>query len=283
MSCDPAISEPGYNGACYAFCPSGFSPVASGPTCARNCPNGYVTASDINETQLMCLRPHFQREIKPPLLCPPGAERQYGKCLLACPPGTKSHYGLCNPECPKGFVQTQDGLSCQAEFVKRYAIVREACYANETRVDGRRCLGPCDAGTLPLPTNKELCYATIPPSARPFFWTGDPKFKSDVGPLVSKIIFSRTEAPATCDPDFEPLNGACFSACPRGTKALATQCVVDCPQGFASIANQTACARPIIKRTQILTTGQRIVSGTSTVFNAIVLIMIISILSSFLI
>lgn len=247
-SCDTSKSQLGRDGLCYAYCPDGWSPIDNGPTCAKNCPSGFATCTPTSDSTLACAKPSFTREVKPMLSCPADAERQYTTCYLGCPTGTSQVYNLCVPQCPAGFVQTADGLSCQAEYIKRVATVREACYANETRIEGRTCLSPCPAGAVPLPSNIEFCYATVPVNLRPYFWTGDRNFgrgvTDDVGPVVAKVIFPRKHQPAMCDPLFEPLNGNCFSRCPVGSSPLGTECVVNCPSGFKSVNNQSACLRP---------------------------------------
>jgi len=247
-ACDTSKSELGRDGQCYSYCPSGWSSVDSGPLCAKNCPSGFATCTATQNSTLACARPSFSREVKPPLACPAGAERQFSTCYLGCPAGTSQTFNLCVPDCPPGFVQTADGLSCQAEFIKRIATVREACYNNETRIEGRTCLSPCASGTLPLPSNIEFCYSTVPVNLRPYFWTGDRNFgrglQPDVGPVVAKIIFPRKQQAATCEQLYQPLNGNCFSKCPSGSSPLGSECVVNCPTGFRSVRNQSACIRP---------------------------------------
>jgi len=215
------------------------------------------------------------------LHCPPGADRKYDMCLLDCPLGTTKNFDLCVPECPPGFVTTQDGLSCQAEFTKRLATVREACYANETRIAGSICLAPCAAGTVPLKFDSEMCFATLPVNLRPFFWSGQKTFGDDIAPIIAKIVFSRTQAPATCATDFEPTNGQCFSKCPIGSLALGLECVADCPKDFKSVANQSACLRPTRRRQVIVSTLSAIGDAIKKAFFGIVGIMLISFLSSF--
>lgn len=249
-NCNAQNSEVGADGHCYPFCSANYSAVDNGPVCAKNCPPGFISAGSTGTSSLACLKPSFAREIKPNLGCPVGADRQYDKCLLDCPVGTTKKYNLCMPNCPLNFVDTPDGLSCQAEFIKRISTVREACYANETRVSGRICLSPCPSGTVPYGANAELCYSTVPASLWPYFWTGDSSFSNwaSQGPLVSKILFSRTQTSAFCAPGFEPLNGQCYSDCPQGSSPLGAQCVANCPQTFLDTANQSACLRPSYTR-----------------------------------
>ena len=247
-NCDPKKSEVGADGLCYDFCPSGWSSVDNGPKCAKNCPLGFGASGTTQDSNLACIRPAFIRETKPPINCPTGSDRQYDKCLLDCPLGTSKKFNLCVPSCPTNFVETADGLSCQAEFVKRIATVREACYANETRIGGRICLGPCEAGTMALKENSEMCYATVPPALRTLFWNGGSDFNADIGPLISKIIFSRTQTSSTCPNNFESLNGQCFANCPFGSTAVGPHCMADCASDFKSTSNQSACIRPIRNR-----------------------------------
>lgn len=131
--------------------------------------------------------------------------------------------------------------------------MREACYANETRVAGRICLSPCSSGTVPYGANAELCYATVPSALWPFFWTGDKTFSnwSNSGPLISKILTSRSQSDATCAPGYESLNGQCFADCPAGSMPLGPNCVADCPDTFKSVDNQSACLRPSYRRAKI--------------------------------
>jgi len=252
-NCDPKKSQVGDNGLCYRYCPDGWSPIDNGPNCAKNCPSGFIDIGSVPGSDLACIKPAFPREIKPQLNCPFGAERQYDQCLLDCPLGTKKKFNLCIPECPSGFVESSDGLSCQAEFFKRVAVVREACYANETRVSGRFCLSPCPAGTVADSNNSEMCFSTIPINSRPYFWAGDSNFQSDVSSIVSKIIFPREKQSAQCATDFEPLNGQCFSDCPENSQGLGKLCYADCPSNFKAINNQTACLRPTQKRAIVTT------------------------------
>jgi hypothetical protein len=252
-NCNSANSEVGANGLCYQYCKAGWSPVDDGPMCAKDCPAGFAptgsTASTVAAAaSLSCLKPAFQREIKPALSCPPGADRLFDKCLLDCPAGTTKKYNLCLPICPPNFVETRDGLSCQAEFVKRTATVREACYANETRLGGRFCLAPCEAGTVASQENSEMCYAVLPIASRPFFWTGDSNFKANVGPIVSKIISARSQISASCDKNYESINGQCYAKCPKGSTGYSKECFADCPSDFPSVTNQSACIRPTVKR-----------------------------------
>lgn len=249
-NCNSKNSEVGSDGQCYAYCKDGWSPIDNGPFCALNCPEGFATTSVVlgQSSAPACIRPSFVRETKPHLKCPQGADRQYETCILDCPKGTKKHYNLCVPECPPRFVPTPDGLSCQAEFVKRTAIIREACYANETRVGGRFCLGPCDTGTVPLAADSELCYATVPVEYQSFFWTGDPKLRNDAGPVVAKVIFPRTQERSSCLENFEALNGICYADCPTNSTSFYTECLANCPQGFTVTANKTTCLRPVYQR-----------------------------------
>jgi hypothetical protein len=204
----------------------------------------------------------------------------YQKCLLGCPTGTKNNFDLCVPECPPGFVETPDGLSCQAEFVKRSAVVREACYANETRIAGRICLGPCATGTVPLEEDSELCFATVPVGLQQYFWTGTNNFSTEIGPLVAKVIFARSQESVTCLPEYENLNGSCFADCPTGSSALGTQCLASCPSGFLLTNNQTACLRPTKKRAVVQSVGQSIAGIATKIVYVIIAIMLIALLAS---
>jgi len=255
MSCNPKTSQQGSDGKCYKKCPPGYRPINNGPTCAKKCPGGFIE-SDVNVS--VCIKPAAPREMKPFLGCPQGADRMYDKCLLGCPVGTTKKFSLCVPNCPPGFVESKDGLSCQAEFVKRVVTIREACFNNEVRVDGKFCMSPCEYGTVPFIDNSELCYATVPTSLQQYFWSGDPKFVTGISPQISKIIFSRTIGPSTCATNFEPLNGQCFADCPINSKPVGTECLVDCPSGFQTTTNQSACLRPLITRAQVVGLGQEI-------------------------
>lgn len=237
-NCNTKISEAGSDGNCYEFCPSGWSSVDNGPTCAQNCPAGFSASGTTNDI-LSCVRPTFAREIKPFLNCPPGADRQFDKCLLDCPRGSSKKFNLCIPDCPQGFLNAPGGLSCTAEFIKRSSVVREACYENETRIAGRVCLSQCPANTVPDPVNIELCYSVLPDSVRNLFWAGN-------GSLVSKIIFARNQIGATCPKNFTASNGQCFADCPALSGAISKECVASCPPGFQSTDN--SCIRPIKTR-----------------------------------
>ena len=280
-NCNPQKSQLGADGRCYAYCPEGWSPIDNGPFCAQNCPPGYLPTTTGLSSQ-SCLRPSFQREVKPMIQCPAGSDRLYDKCLLGCPVGTTAKFSQCVPDCPSGYVETPDGLSCQAEFFKRTATVREACYANETRIAGRYCLGPCQAGTVPLQDNSEMCYATVPPALARFFWNGGSQFKQQVGPIISKIIFARSQSNAYCNPDFVPLNGQCFAKCPTGSQALSTECLADCPTSFKSVNNQTACLSPVRRRAVVLSALETVGNIFRNVFIAIISIMLIAFVTSLL-
>lgn len=277
-NCNTKNSQLGADGRCYEFCPDGWTPIDNGPVCAQNCPDGFATTT--TEDGQACLRPMFPREIKPFLQCPPGADRMYDKCLLSCPAGTKNNFNLCMPECPPGYVNTQDGLSCQAEFYKRTATVREACYANETRIGGRYCLGPCDAGTVPLEENSEMCYAVLPSAVAQYFWTGNSNLAQKSGPVVSKLIFARTQTTAFCEESFVPLNGSCFATCPTGSKNLNTMCYAECPPGFDDTNNQTACTAPTKPRKVVLSTFDNIGRVLRNIFLGIILIVVLSFITS---
>lgn len=272
-NCNLQNSELGSDGLCYELCRAGFSPVNNGPICAKNCPSGFASIGSVDGANNACIKPNFSREIKPNLACPVGADRQFDKCLLDCPLGTHKKYNLCIPDCPPNFVETLDGLSCQAEFTKRKATIREACYADESRVNGRVCLGPCPVGTVPYGSNAELCYSTVSPALWPYFWTGSQNFKTWTnGALISKVIFSRIQTSATCSEKYEPLNGQCFADCPTLSTALGTQCVADCPSDFRNTSSRSACIRPTYKRKVV-----RSILGSieSTVKNTIIVIMVI--------
>lgn len=249
----------GEDGNCYRPCADGWEPLNNGTLCAKKCPAGYGGTGSVVGSTNACIRPAFERETKPMLDCKPGATRMYDKCLLGCPNGTKAHFNLCVPSCPKGFVESSDGLSCQAEFMKRQAVPREACYANETRIAGRLCLKECEEGMVPLETNPELCYATVPVGIQQYFWTGDPKFQQKPGPLIAKVIFARTIETATCAEEYEALNGICFAKCPLGTSALGTQCLSNCPPEFEFTNNQSACLRPTKPREKIQGLGANLI------------------------
>jgi len=251
-NCTTKNSQLGQDGRCYDFCEDGWAPIDNGPFCAQKCPKGFAPTTTVDGQA--CVRPAFNREIKPFLQCPEGSDRMYDKCLLACPPGTTNNFNLCLPDCPPGYVDTEDKLSCQAEFYKRSATVREACYANETRIGGRYCLGPCDAGTVASEANSEMCYATLPASVAQYFWTGNSTLAEKSGPIVSKLIFARTQSNAYCQDGFVPLNGSCFANCPEGSQNLSTQCVAECPVGFKTSNNQTVCVCPVKRRNVRLST-----------------------------
>ena len=241
------------DGLCYELCPDGWSPLNNGPMCAKNCPQGFAQSASITNSSLSCIRPTFQREVKPLLHCPADSDRQFDVCLLGCPNGTKAKFSLCVPDCPIGFIESPDGQSCQAEFTKRKAIMREACYLNETRVGGRFCLSPCPIGYTPSQENEELCYALLPPGLQQFFWSGDSIIKTNgqPGPILSKIIFQRSLQGATCESDYQAMAGQCFAKCPSNSTALGSECVANCPADFKSNANQTACIRPQAKSNRV--------------------------------
>jgi len=275
-NCDNKKSELGFDGTCYEYCPTGWSPIDHGPICALDCPKGFAPVATTDLNQPACLRPRFVRETKPPLNCPAGADREYDTCYLDCPLGTEKQFNLCIPRCPTGFLETPDGLSCQAEFVKRSATIREACYANETRTAGRFCLAPCPSGTVPLGSNPELCYAALPSNVREFFWTGGDSLKSELGPVVAKVIFARKQANSTCLPNYEPFNGTCYAVCPEGSTALGTECVAECPPLFKLTNNQTACLRPTKERAIVRSIAQSVGFWLTTVGTFILAIIIIS-------
>ena len=281
-NCNNRKAEVGFDGTCYEYCPTGWSPIEHGPICALDCPKGFAPVATTQEEPPSCIRPSFPREIKPPLQCPTGADRQYDTCYLDCPIGTKKNFNLCVPVCPRGFVESPDGLSCQAEFVKRSATVREACFANETRIAGRVCLAPCPSGTLALESNVELCYAELPTIVRQFFWTGNDTLTTEPGPTVAKVIFARTQQNAICLPDFEAFNGTCYADCPIGSTALGSECVANCPGEFEVTANQTACLRPTKKRAVVRTLAQSIGYWITLVGSFIAGIMLISFVLSLL-
>lgn len=277
MSC-PSYAEIGNDGNCYASCLTGWSPLDNGPLCAKNCPAGYFQSGTTPDAQLTCVKPAFQREVKPQLICPSGADRLYDKCLLDCPLGTKKKYSLCMPDCPPNFVTSKDGLSCQAEFIKRVATVREACYSSETRIAGRICLAPCDVGTLPFADNSELCYATVPSNLTQYFWTGSPTFQQNIGPQVAKVVFSRTSIPAVCGPYFDTINGQCYAKCPTGSSELGTECVADCPANFPNVDNKSACIRPTLPRDRIVPLTERIWNVLKYILIAIGLLLLTGLL-----
>lgn len=280
-NCGPN-TQVGADGRCYRNCPTGWSPVDNGPQCALNCPPGYLPSGGTQGSSLYCIRPWFARESKPAIGCPAGADRQYDNCLLDCPVGTTKQFNLCVPACPPGFVESPDGLSCQAELTKRTATVREACYANETRIGGRVCLGPCDAGTQPLADDSEFCYTTLPGPLKQFFWTGDAKLSdATVGPVIAKVIFARSQANATCLQNFESINGQCLATCPTGSTAVGNMCVADCPAGgFKTTPNQTACLRPTKPRQVVTTIGQTIEHVIGRIFFGILVIIGFSFVAS---
>jgi hypothetical protein len=182
------------------------------------------------------------------------------------------------PDCPPNFVTSKDGLSCQAEFIKRVATVREACYANETRIAGRLCLAPCDVGTLPFEDNSELCYATVPNNLTQYFWTGSPTFQQNIGPQVAKVVFSRTVIPATCGPYFDTSNGKCYAKCPDGASELGTECVADCPPDFLNVSNKSACIRPTMPRGQVIPLTERIGRIIKNIFIVIGVFLVLGLL-----
>lgn len=249
----PAVAGPGDcatpntlgpDGKCYAPCPSGYEPIDS-YTCAGTCPSGYLT------TDLSCIRPLFPREIKPYIGCPTGSTRLYDICLLPCgSDAVKAQFELCVPQCPDGFSETADRLSCQAEFARRSATVREACYANETRLNNL-CLSACEMGMVPYELDPELCYRPLPSTLQPFFWngtSGSGNTLTHASPIVSKVITPRARQAATCPQNFDNVNGVCYGECPVGTQAIDTHCAASCPPGFLLSPNKTACVRPVLRR-----------------------------------
>jgi hypothetical protein len=92
-----------------------------------------------------CIRPKIPRDKKPFLLCPQGATRIGEECWLPCPTGTVPEFEVCRPVCPKGFIESGGGTTCEAEFIKRTAVSRPACFSNESRLNNL-CLSPCPSG-----------------------------------------------------------------------------------------------------------------------------------------
>jgi hypothetical protein len=288
-NCDSASSEVGADGKCYALCPAGFERIDNGPSCAKVCPPGFVTMpapeSGPKAGQPACLRPSLVREVKPMVWCSePGATRQYNTCFSECPKGTSAKFELCVPDCPVGFVNTSDGLSCQATFVKRQAVVREACYENETRVDGRVCLAPCPSGLVAVADQPELCYAPVPQNVQNLFWSGDPKsIGVNLGPLVAKLITPRGQSPAGCDlANFEPLFGQCYANCPPNMKPLGAECIMDCPDGFLQAAGSLVCLPPIVKTPVVATVTEKIESVIRTIGYILAGLVVIAVVTSFL-
>lgn len=233
----------GQNGQCYAPCPDGFESITE-TTCAKKCPPGFIV------TDTACMRPVSQRDTQPFLRCPAGAERQFNVCLLACPNESviQEVFEMCVPACPAGFTTNDDGLSCQSEFQRRSAVLREACFANEDRL-GNLCLSPCQAGMEALPIDKELCYRKLPEALRAYFWNGGTQEESSA--IVSKLVFPRQKVLAVCSDDFSNVNGKCFANCPLNAEAVSTTCVVNCPKDFKTSPNRTACLRPMMERVNV--------------------------------
>lgn len=230
----------GQNGQCYAPCPDGYEGVSEN-TCAKKCPSGFAA------TDSACLRPVSQRETQPFLRCPAGAQRQFDVCMLGCPNASiiQEVFDMCVPSCPPGFTSSDDGLSCQSEFQRRSATLREACFANEDRL-GNMCLSPCQAGMEALPSDKELCYRKLPDTLRAYFWNGGSDAESSA--IVSKLIFPRQKVLATCSQGYSNVNGKCYADCPSNAEAVSTTCVVSCPKDFRTSPNRTACLRPTVVR-----------------------------------
>jgi hypothetical protein len=124
-----------------------------------------------------------------------------------------------------------------------------------------------------------MCYATVPPALSQFFWNGGAQFKAQVGPIISKIVFARSQSNAFCSTGFVPLNGQCFANCPTGSQALGTECLADCPANFKAVNNQTACLSPVKKRAIVLSALDTIGNIFKNIFIAIISIMAISFIS----
>lgn len=274
----PKNSRLASDGRCYELCPDGWTAIDNGPVCAKNCPAGYSQSASVNGISLSCIRPSFDREVKPFLDCPDGADRQFDMCLLGCPVGTKKKFNFCVPECPDGFVNTPDGLSCQAEYTKRKPTIREACYENETRVGGRICLSPCPLGYAPDSENAELCYSLLPDNLKNYFWTGTSNTSKATGPILSKIIFSRTLVNAKCSMNYQTFSNQCLAECPKNSQDQGLECVANCPPDFKNNANQTACIRPQVISKQIKNIFQQIGSGIVYVVYGFLLVLFLIII-----
>lgn len=233
MACQ-APNTIGSDGKCYSPCGPGQVPWGnSNVQCIQQCPPEFLQAEN------QCVRPSLPRDLKPPLQCPPGATRIGEQCWLACPDGTVENQEVCEPACPDGFVESEDGLACEAEFVKRVASLRNACFPNEERI-GNFCLQKCPSGMEPQANEPSLCTYSLPDNVKKQFVTNN---------LTSaKIIFGRTRVDAECLVNYTPAPKGCYSLCPLNSEAQGDSCVINCPAGFTQ--QNSSCGRKIVSRNQ---------------------------------
>lgn len=220
-----------YNGTCYLPCPPGYDTIDN-IYCRQTCPFPYIS------TETTCLRPTGLRASYPSLSCPEGSTRVYDQCLLACPDKTQEKFEVCSPVCPEGFVESQDTNSCISELIPRAAVVRDACFQNETR-SGQFCLSACPGGSLPYPLDPTVCYRTLPPEVQQYFIT--------YGTVNAKVTFQRQSVPTKCFDDYLSENGTCYAPCPVGSTEDADKCILACPKGYPSVGD-AACIRPQVLR-----------------------------------
>lgn len=225
MSCNSPNTL--FNGTCFLPCPNGYDTIDE-LYCREQCPFPYVS------TETTCIKPAELRASYPPLQCPLGSTRVYDKCLLPCPNGTKELYEVCSPECPNGFVESADQTSCISELIPRSAVVRDACYSNETR-SGQYCLAACPNGSVVYPLDPTVCYRLLPQNVSQYFVT--------YGTTNAKVTFQRQSVNTQCFDTYLSENGQCYVPCPAGTTEDADKCIISCPKGFNDIGNG-ACLRP---------------------------------------
>jgi Fe-S-cluster-containing hydrogenase component 2 len=108
------------------------------------------------ESEGGCIRPGLPRDKKPFLACPVNSTRITEQCWVNCPTGTVEEFELCSPICPFGFITTNDGNTCEAEFIKRTAVPRSACFDGERRIENL-CLSACPQGTSEDSVDATLC------------------------------------------------------------------------------------------------------------------------------
>ena len=255
MSCK-APNSTGSDGRCYAPCPAGYSPFGNtNLQCIQNCPPGFSEAAG------GCIRPRLPRDKKPFLQCPAGADRIAEQCWLPCPTGTVAEFEVCKPVCPEGFVESGDGMTCEAEFVKRQAEARPACFPGEERLNNL-CLSACPEGMTTYDQDATLCKYVVPQNVRQYFNT--------VGFVSAKIVFGRNRVDATCLTGYSTAGNDCYSECPLNSDALTETCLVRCPVGFTQY--EFSCARNTISRTMLQGLGGEIGGTIIKVFIGFVIL-----------
>jgi hypothetical protein len=257
-----------WDGQCFMPCPDGYEndgAASDALYCKGICPFPFIS------TKTACLQPIIPRESRPLINCPENSTRIYNQCLLGCPDGTSEDFETCVPQCPAGFYDSPDKLSCISETVPRSAVIRDACYNEETR-SGQYCLGPCPESTVPYGPDPTVCVRVLPASVAPYFIS--------YGATAAKVKFQRTIVSATCDPNFVPENGKCYEVCEPNTRADLDVCVINCPLGFPSLASG-GCQRPVVKRLVALSGGQIIEKYVKIFFSVVLGIFVLIFLLNF--